>query len=25
MGETILANSEEAPPDILLTAVKAFK
>ena len=25
MGETILANSDEAPPDILLTAVKAFK
>jgi hypothetical protein len=25
MGEKILANSEEAPPDILLTAVKAFK
>jgi len=25
MGETILANSEEEPPDILLTAVKAFK
>ena len=25
MGETILANSEEQPPDILLTAVKAFK
>jgi len=25
MGEKILANSEEAPPDILLSAVKAFK
>jgi hypothetical protein len=25
MGETILANHDEAPPDILLTAVKAFK